>query len=463
MNRKRIIIISIVLIAAVGVFLFFSLRNPREAAQSNYQTAAIERGELIGLVGATGTVRANQSTVLSWQTTGQIETITVELGDQIADGQLLATLKKSSLPQSVILAEADLVTAKRNLEDLKTSGVDRANAQLALVQAQDAYDDAVEKRESKEYERSAQTTIDIARANLIIAENGVTQAEINYDRFDGLGEDNPMRAEAFSQLASANQTRDRAQANLNWLLGKPDAQEVALADANVEVARANLDAAQREWERLKDGPDPNDVAAAEARVAAIEATLAMSQLEAPINGTITGLDSLVGDQVTAGTQTFRIDDLSRLLVDVEVPEVDINRVQVGQAVRLTFDAVLNKEYTGKVSEVSKVGVSNQGLVNFVVTVEVDDADAEVLPGMTAAVNVVVNQLEDVLLVPNRAVRNRDGNQVIYVLKGGLPQPVDVTIGASSETQSEIASGDVKEGDLVVLNPPSDMVTGAVMR
>jgi HlyD family secretion protein len=93
------------------------------------------------------------------------------------------------------------------------------------------------------------------------------------------------------------------------------------------------------------------------------------------------------------------------------------------------------------------------VVDFIVTVSLQDADEEVKPGMTAAVNVAVQQLDDVLLVPNRAVRVLDGQRVVYVLKDGGPQPVDISLGASSETYSELLSGDLAEGDPIVLNPP----------
>jgi HlyD family secretion protein len=89
-------------------------------------------------------------------------------------------------------------------------------------------------------------------------------------------------------------------------------------------------------------------------------------------------------------------------VDVGISEIDINLVEVGQPVILTFDGILAKEYHGKVVEVSPVGSTNLGVVNFKVTVELTDADADVHPGMTAAVEIVVSQIDEALLLPNRA-------------------------------------------------------------
>ncbi|MCK4899538.1 MAG: efflux RND transporter periplasmic adaptor subunit, partial [Anaerolineales bacterium] len=214
--------------------------------------------------------------------------------------------------------------------------------------------------------------------------------------------------------------------------------------------------AQREWERLQDGPDPDDIAAAEARVAAARATLDQVRITAPFDGTITEVVSQSGDQVNPGTLALRIDDLSQLYVDLEVSEVDINQVEIGQQVILTFDAILANEYHGEVIEVALAGTQQQGVVSFNVTVELTDPDADVKPGMTSAVSIITTQLEEALLVPNRAVRVVDGKRVVYVLsEDGELQPIPITLGASSDTHSQVIDGNLRPGDLIVLNPPSN--------
>jgi HlyD family secretion protein len=152
-------------------------------------------------------------------------------------------------------------------------------------------------------------------------------------------------------------------------------------------------------------------------------------------------------------QAFRIDDLSHLLVDVDITEVDVNRIRTGQPVMMSFDAIADKTYSGKVVEVSRVGTADQGVVNFKVTVELGDVDGSVRPGMTAAVNIVTNLIEDTLLVQNRAVRLRDGNRVVYVLRNGVPVMTQIQLGVTADTLSQVVGGDVKEGDQLVLNPP----------
>ncbi|MEW6181322.1 MAG: efflux RND transporter periplasmic adaptor subunit [Chloroflexota bacterium] len=455
MKRKTVIWIVIGVVAAIAAYFVYQSYQQAQAAQNlNFQTEVVRRGELTALVGATGTVRANQTAVLAWQTTGQVGEVLVEVGDQVQFDQVLAELKKSSLSQSLILAEADLVAAKKALQDLLESDLARAQAQLNLAQAQEAYEKAKDERASKDYSRASPLTLDEARTNLELAKIEAKEAERVYDMFDHLDVDNPQRMNAYSRYLAAQRNLQRAQANLNYLESLPDPLEVQKADANLAVAEANLKEAEREWERLKDGPDPDDIRAAEARVAAIEATLALVRLRAPFAGTITEVNIKPGDQVNPGTPAFRIDDLSRLLVDVQVPEIDINRIEVGQPARLTFDAISGREYNGKVVQVGQVGTAVAGVVNFTITIELEDADQAVKPGMTAAVNIVVDQIENALIIPNRAVRLREGQRVVYLLRNGIPTPVAVTIGAISDLYSEVAGGEIKEGDVIILNPPT---------
>ncbi len=459
MKRKTLLIIIAVVVMAAALLGYSGWRRARSAAENMFQTAALERGDLIALVGATGTVRANQSAQLAWQTSGTIERIQVELGDKVSAATALATLQESSLPQSVILARADLVNARRALEEAKSSETARAQAQLALAQAEKALDQAEKNLTRRQYRSTGSNALDVARANYILAQDAVEQAEEFYSAFVDRDENDPLRAQALSQLAATRQRRDSALANLNYLLGLPDPQEVAEAEAQYKLAAAQLEDARREWQRYEEGGEEEDVAAAEARVAALEATLATARLEAPFSGSVTEIRSSVGDQVSPGTVSIRIDDLTRLIVDVEVPEVDINRVRLDQTVNLSFDAIPNVVYRGRVNEVGGIGIQTQGAVNFAVKIELVEWDEQVRPGMTAAVNIVTERLENVLLVPNRAVRIRDGRRVVYVLRNGMPEMVPIEIGATSDALSEIAAGEVQEGELVVLNPPAEFQPG----
>ena len=132
--KKTIIIILI--LAIIGTGIYFGVRFARDNAAKNmastFQTITVSRGNLTAIVGATGTVRTNQTALVSWQTTGQIDTINYELGETVSGDSILAALRKTSLPQNIILAEADLVTAKRNLDTLLNSTLTQAQAQANI-------------------------------------------------------------------------------------------------------------------------------------------------------------------------------------------------------------------------------------------------------------------------------------------------------------------------------------------
>lgn len=407
-KNRTILIILLVVVLATSAFVF--LRQSRAETATQFETATIERGNLTATIGATGTVRAKQTATLIWQAAGTVESVTVQAGDTVKADDVLASLAKTSLPQSVILAEADLASAQKSLDELSSSNTAQAEAVIALRDAQEAYDKAVNWREEL---------------------NG----KINIKKI------------VYKQLGG------RTIPVLKEYRGYADEETIAKADEDLALAKAKLEDAQRNFDLLNDG-NTADIIAAQAKVEAAQATLNLAHIIAPFDATVTEAYPLPGDQVAAGATAFRLDNLSSLLVDVEVSEVDINSVKIDQPVTLTFDAILGKEYHGEVVEVAQAGTATNGVVNFKVTVELTDADASVKPGMTAAVNIVVEEMQDVVLVPNRAVRLVDGERVVYLLIDGQPVKKEIRLGSSSDAMSVVVVGDVKEGDVVVLNPPS---------
>ncbi|MCX7608827.1 MAG: efflux RND transporter periplasmic adaptor subunit [Anaerolineales bacterium] len=456
--RRKGLVFLVLLVAAVAIFWTVRNANRQQALESAYQTAKIERGTLIANVGATGNVRANQTAILTWQTSGQVAQVNVKLGDKVKAGDILATLSPTSLPQNIILAQADLVAAERALQNLMLSKITQAQAQLALVNAKQNYDRAKSNLDALLNTNRGATSEDLlnAQAQLTLAKNNLKQAEAVYAMFENKPDDDPQKAQAYTALYNARQAVERAERNLNYFLGVPTGTDIEKARANLALAQAQLEDAQREWERLKNGPDPNDILAAQARVDAARAAVRMSQLIAPFDGTVTIANPLPGDQVSPGTVGFRIDDLSRYLVDVQVSEVNINSVAIGQPVTLTFDAILGKQYEGRVIQIARAGTITQGVVNFLVTIELTNPDANVKPGMTAAVTILVTEKPNVLLVPNRAVRLIEGKRYVFVLRNGQPERVEIVLGATSDLYSEVASGDLQEGDTIILNPPLEL-------
>lgn len=413
LKRNWLWFVLLIVVAAGAVW--WRTRNRNAAAQSTFQTAAIERGSLTATIGATGTVRAKQTAILVWQTAGTVDTVNVKVGDNVPAGFVMAYLSKSSLPQSIILAEADLVSAQKTLDDLLNSDTARAQAAIALRDAQAAYDRAKKSR----------------------------------DNLNGLIDIQEIVTKTKNTPFGKVQVRE-----VKTYKGYADPTTIAKADEQLALAQAKLEDAQRTYDRLISG-NIVEITAAQARIDAARATLNLARVTAPFGGIVTEAYPLPGDLVNGGTVAFRLDDLSSLLVDVNVSEVDINSVAVGQPVKLTFDAILGREYNGVVVEVAQTGTVTAGVVSFKVTVELTDADNQVKPGMTAAVNILVKEVNDVLLVPNRAVRLSEGERVVYVLENDQPVRKVVRLGLSSDTMSVLNGGEVKEGDLVILNPPTE--------
>jgi HlyD family secretion protein len=450
--KKFWIAIVVVIIAGVGFYVW--QKNQQAASGSTYQTVAAAHGKLTASVGATGTVRAVQSANLTWQTSGRVETVVPVIGDAVKTDEVLATLVQTSMSQSIILAEADLITAQKNLDDLMASRTSLAQAEQNLANAKQAVEDAQEKVDSITFARASDNLVEQTQANIDLAKRDLTRAEDNYKLYAKKPEGDSTKAQALLTLTNARQKLTDLTNKYNWYTGKATDLDAEKYQADLAVAQAQQADAQREVERLKNGPSADDVAAAKARVAAAESTLSQSRVVAPFNGVITQAELAPGDMVSPGTLAFRVDDLSHLLVDLQISEVDINNMTVGQPVSVTFDAVQGKSYTGKVSKISQAGDSTGSGVNFTVTVEMIEVDELIKPGMTAAVNITVREISDALLVQNRAVRQVNGKRVVYVLKDKLPVAVEIRLGATSDTNSEVVGGDLKVGDLIILNPPS---------
>jgi HlyD family secretion protein len=449
--KKTLALLLIVVLVVAGVVTVIQVsRQGRAAATDDYQTQLVEFGNLTEMVGSTGQVRSSQTAMPVWQTSGRVEQVHVSLGDQVEAGQILASLASDSLAQNVIQAEAELLNAQKALDDLMNSETVQTQAYQAVVNARQAVIEAERLLASYDGDNYA-NQVEQAETRIEQAEDEIERAENNLEPYLDRDEDDSTRETYQNRLDNAHLNYDDAIRQLELLLLQPEQ-----AAANLEAVRAQLADAERKYEQVKDGPTQQDIATLEARIAIAQATLDQIHLTAPFAGVITDVRVKPGDLVSPGTIAFRVDDLSKLLVDVAVAELDVNRIGFGQQATLVFDAISGREFTASVIQVSPVGVPVQGVVDFNVVLELTNPDPAVKPGMTAAVNIVIDQLEDVLLVSNRAVRARDGKLVVYQLINGNLNPVTVALGASSETMSQVLEGELKQGDLIVLNPPADL-------
>ena len=452
MRKFLIAILALVALVVIGYFGYQVIKNRQQTKSiSNLETVTANQGSLTATVGATGSVRPDQTALIPWQTTGNVDQVYVQVGDVVTTGQVLASLEKTSLPQNVIMAQSELITAQKQLDDLQNNQSASKQALQAVDASQQAVYDA-ERAMVRFDQKAYKDELEKAKDTVVDKKDALDQAQKDFDPYKDWDPTNATYQKYEQRLADAQIAYDESVRKVNEL----ELQQQA-AQANLDAANAALADAQRAYDQVKDGPNPDDITVLNTRIAAAQATLDNARLAAPFKGTISEVDVKSGDQVSPGLTALRLDDLGRLLIDVQVSEVDINSIKVGQLVTLSFDAIQDRQYNGVVSKVAPVGNVIQGVVNFDVTVELNDADENVKPGMTAAVNIIVDQITDALLVPNRAVRVVDGKQVVYILDNGQLKEVEITLGASSGNMSEVTSGNLQAGDQVVLNPPQDLM------
>ena len=256
------------------------------------------------------------------------------------------------------------------------------------------------------------------------------------------------KSDADSKVASALSSLQSARVNYTKVKASVTQAELAAAQSSLTQAKNNLDELLAGPTAAELGSAQNSVESAQIALSQVKLKLQQAQVIAPFDGVITTISAKIG-QTASGT-AMEIADLDRLIISVNMSEVDINKVKVGQPAQVTLDAVMDASFSGLVSLIAPAGVQSSGVVNYPVTVVVDKPTEAVKTGMTANVNITVQKSENVLLVPNRAVKTVNRQKVVTVLLEGRQVVVPVQTGLSGDSMTEISNG-LKEGDLVVVN------------
>lgn len=513
MRRWILIFATLALLVAGGCAGLRQLRSEPTAPE----TGLVSRGSLAVQVDASGAVQAKQTALLAWRASGTVQQVLVSAGQNVQSGAVLAQLQRDSLSRSLILAEVERLEAQKALDELRNAQARAAQLNKAVEDARQALEDAqspelaqaralaVVAQAQKAVEQAerdlvitralpAEQAVEQAYATRLLAERALEEVQKQVRRIEARLNRPPSTYYFFEskklyrrilegleqQLLSRRVTFEKADQRYQDLLTPPDPQDVLVAEGNVLKAQAELADAQRQYQRLLAGPTPGTIAvleaqledarraaerwqqgpdaaellAAESRLKAAEAALEMDHLAAPFAGTITQVNIQPGDQASAGTLALRLDDLTELVAVVQVSEIDINRIQLGQEAELRFEAAPQASYRGEVSHVSPVGNTINGVTSFDVKIRLLDADEYVRPGMTTEAMIVVERLVDVLLAPAQALRFENGQRVLSVQRGGQVVTVPVEVGASSGDVIQILQGDLQPGDVLLLKPPS---------
>lgn len=187
-----------------------------------------------------------------------------------------------------------------------------------------------------------------------------------------------------------------------------------------------------------------------------------STIYAPISGTISGLSIAPGMVIGGGSSEAKVANIttkSTPTVTVNLTEVDIPKVEIGDKATITLDALTDKTYTGKVLSIDKSGSVSSGVVNYPVTIQLDTTDDLIYPNMSATTNIITSVKNDVVLVASTAIKKSNDVSTVQIMKEGQPISVEVEVGESNGTQTEIVSG-VNEGDVVVTSTVSTTKSSA---
>jgi HlyD family secretion protein len=447
--RKKSIVITIIILLAAGALVFVGSRlvggNQANAAEG-IQTVAVKRGTLRASVDATGSVAPETRLELSFKSaSGRVAEIMVEEGDQVEAGEVLARLETADLEQALIQAQAGLAISEAQLAQTEdgASAEDVASARAALESALADYEE-VEAGPSQE-------DITVAKADMEKARIALEKAQADYDKISWQAGIGASPEASILQQASVDYERARAQYELT--VDRPTDSELKQAAAQIAQAQATL-------ADLEEQPIPEDLAIAGAQVTQARSTLTQAQLNledatlvAPFGGTVADINIEVGQMVNSSTPVIVLTDLTSYYVDLYIDETDIGQVRVGQPVVITLDAFPNEEIEGEVTAIKSIGTVSGGIITYEVRVEIAPIEVPIRPDMTASATVVIEEKENVLLVPNRAIRYEEGVEYVEVLdqSGGTEvRRVAIATGASNDAVTEVTAG-LEEGDLVVTN------------
>ncbi len=426
------------------------------------ETMTVQPGTLTQTLSATGALTPANDTSLAFSVNAPVTQVLVSAGDQVHKGDVLARVDTTSIESQIRSAQINLTQAQNSLNELKAppSDIDVKLDQLAIDSAQASLSSA---------SQTGPTTEDVQIANLQaeLAKNSLWQAQLSRDEANAAARPNAPNAYANQiqtnaslaqdemqvtqaqnsavttasqgpnegQLASANASLTQAQANLNALLAGASDSDIKQAEIGVQTAQLALDSAQRQ--------------------------LSNAVLVAPFDGIVATVNIVPGE-LPPGTGAMTMIDTSSYTITVSVDEKDIPQLAVGQAVNVTVQALQSREtLPGTVTRVDPVPVtSSNGLVTYNVEVTLNTGNQPLRPGMSSVASIVLKQLNNVLVVPNRFVTTNAATGKSTVKVETAPNTyvdVPVTLGTVTDTDSEIVSG-VSIGQTLVILPAAGSTT-----
>ena len=443
MRRHKAFYAIGLVVAMTGLGTWFLLRGQ---SGIEYRTAPVDRGDVDYTISATGNPNAVVTVQVGTQVSGNIMALYADFNSKVTKGQLIARIDPAPF-------QAKVDQAKANVDAARAAVV---NGQANVQKAQAAI-------------LAANGSVASAKASVVKAQASASDARTKADRRVTLAQQGIISKE---DLDTAQETANAASADV----AAAQAQETSAED-NVKVSEAEADAAKTQLQQTQ-----AQVKQAEAALQASQIDLNNTYIKAPVDGVVVARNVDVGQTVAASLAAptlFQIaQDLTKMQVDTNVSEADVGRVQVAQAASFTVDAYPGRIFRGQVTSIRQAPINVQNVITYDVVIGVSNPDLKLFPGMTANVKIMVDQRQNVLRVPNSALRYRPASaqpapaagaaplrngsggkgrkgaaappRSVWVLVNNQPQEVKVTTGVTDGTYTEITGGNLKEGEPVIL-------------
>jgi len=377
--------------------------------------------EVTEMIEASGSLDAQPFAALNWKTSGVVEKINVKPGDQVKAGDVLLVLQPASTSASIVSAQADLVNAQQELEDLLNSKTNLAQAVVDLKEATEVYEKA------DQY--------------LVYLQNDQKIPQTETRRV--------LINTRFGYQYEYRTKYSKGPAPQDWIVE---------AENDLLLKKSQLEDAHTEYDRLTAGPDSQAVIAAQAKVDAAQATVNSLSIIAPFDGEVLSVEQRAGDLVAADELSVNLADMAHLYVETQVDESDIATVKLGNQVEATLDAMPGVVLTGQVTAINPVGELVSGLVKYTVRIDLEKVDDDVFLPLGATANVVI-QIKDAsatLAVPITAIQNDSNGEYVWVIQNdGSTSRVDI-VGGSIVGELVAVTGDLKEGDRLQLLQPNSV-------
>ena len=497
-NWKWLVPVVCVAVAG-GVFLLRPQQAKPASVDASYTEAAPERRDVTNTLSGTGTLNpANTYTVKSL-VEGKVLTGTIEEGDIVEESNVLYTIDSSDASTNFEKAEIAMQQAQRSYDKVVDRQYVRAEVAGVVSSLKVTKGDEVTSGQEVAVIRDSSKmllTLEFPAAdaaNFSVGQSAAVTLDGTFEQLDGtvtsvsgtdaLSAGNLLTRTVTITVKNAGglTTAQAATASINGVssIGSAtfayQAERTLTAQASGTVTSINV---QEGSEVAKDdiilglsGDDLTEsiqsasesLRSAEISMQNLQDAMNNYTITAPISGTIIEKDAKVGDAVKAGDTLCIVYDLSYLEMSINVDELQISSITVGQKVQITADAVPDKTYVGTVTRVSMKGASNGGTTTYPVTIRIDDTDG-LRPGMNANAEIVVAEAKNALVVPNAAVMR--GSYVLVTKDSpsaanadtAMEAPegfvyVPVKTGVSDDDYTQIVSG-IQEGDTIGYDPSS---------